>query len=498
MEPRFGYDFSKVRVHTDARAAESAQAVNASAYTVGRNVVFGTGQYVPETHEGRRLLGHELTHVVQQSEGISPLQQELTVSRSDDAYEQQANDVAESVMIGRSQANFLSSGLRASIQRQQSGVAHAQTTRSAEESKERNPAGKYQGVFIGLRSVTATLKKENASTRARGLRWSESRLFGLVSHTVDWNPTLDSLAKTLSDVDGWISNAESSTAGKASNPSLAVDLFRIGETLRIVGMYLAAMRAAQYALHDAPNYVKGGLGFNEGIIDRANILADLLLQVRGSGDPAKLSVAIDAALSSTQSYIQSYFDGIEFGAQLLQAAQVIGIITAVIGIGAALNGIAKILAATAEGGGLGPLAVAAGTRVGTRVGIGSVGGGTATAITDAAIKEVLQGAAVSIGGGTLAMATRGDGDDFGEMGRRGGTGRRGSGRRSGGGKQDIQQVNDAARETGMTAKERTEFGKFLETEKQAGQGGTLNERGDFTYEELLQKAQEFLSEFRSK
>ena len=66
FEPRFGHDFSKVRVHTDARAAESAKAVNALAYTVGRNVVFDEGRFSPETHAGQRLLAHELTHVVQQ------------------------------------------------------------------------------------------------------------------------------------------------------------------------------------------------------------------------------------------------------------------------------------------------------------------------------------------------------------------------------------------------------------------------------------------------
>jgi hypothetical protein len=66
MESRFGYDFSQVRVHTDEKAAESAQAVNASAYTVGRDVVFGAGQYTPGTSEGGSLMAHELTHVVQQ------------------------------------------------------------------------------------------------------------------------------------------------------------------------------------------------------------------------------------------------------------------------------------------------------------------------------------------------------------------------------------------------------------------------------------------------
>ena len=66
MEPRFGYDFSGVRVHTDEKAAESAGAVRAKAYTVGNNVVFGPGEFAPGTHQGQRLLGHELTHVVQQ------------------------------------------------------------------------------------------------------------------------------------------------------------------------------------------------------------------------------------------------------------------------------------------------------------------------------------------------------------------------------------------------------------------------------------------------
>jgi hypothetical protein len=64
-----GYDFSQVRVHTDARAAESARAVNALAYTVGQHVVFGAEQYEPGTAQGRRVLAHELAHVVQQSNG---------------------------------------------------------------------------------------------------------------------------------------------------------------------------------------------------------------------------------------------------------------------------------------------------------------------------------------------------------------------------------------------------------------------------------------------
>jgi hypothetical protein len=68
FEPRFGANFSKVRVHTDTHAARTASAINAKAFTVGGNIAFAPGQYAPHSGEGQRLLAHELTHVVQQSE----------------------------------------------------------------------------------------------------------------------------------------------------------------------------------------------------------------------------------------------------------------------------------------------------------------------------------------------------------------------------------------------------------------------------------------------
>lgn len=71
MESRFGSDFSDVRVHTDSGAAASASAVNARAYTVGNNIVFGEGQYSPGTSHGRSLLAHELVHTLQQGGGVS-------------------------------------------------------------------------------------------------------------------------------------------------------------------------------------------------------------------------------------------------------------------------------------------------------------------------------------------------------------------------------------------------------------------------------------------
>ena len=107
MEQRFGHDFSHVRVHTDAKAAESASAVNALPYTVERDVAFGVGQYRPQSHVGRRLMAHELSHVAQQSNGMVALQGKLVVSRPRDASEREANPLgkganpfADSVFIG--------------------------------------------------------------------------------------------------------------------------------------------------------------------------------------------------------------------------------------------------------------------------------------------------------------------------------------------------------------------------------------------------------------
>jgi hypothetical protein len=77
VEPRLGHDFSRVRIHADTKAAESASAVNALAYTVGRDIVFGANQYEPTSTIGRRLLAHELVHVEQQGGNSTGLQRML-------------------------------------------------------------------------------------------------------------------------------------------------------------------------------------------------------------------------------------------------------------------------------------------------------------------------------------------------------------------------------------------------------------------------------------
>ncbi len=116
FEPRFGHDFSQVRVHSDSQAAESARSVNALAYTVGRDVVFGAGQFQPGTTHGNKLLAHELTHTIQQR-GQSSLQGKLEVGPANDRYEQEADQQALAVSESR-QAAVPSPSTAALIQRQ--------------------------------------------------------------------------------------------------------------------------------------------------------------------------------------------------------------------------------------------------------------------------------------------------------------------------------------------------------------------------------------------
>jgi hypothetical protein len=95
MESRFGYDFSQVRVHTDLRAVESAESVAALAYTVGRDVVFGEGQYDVASSQGKKLLAHELAHVVQQGACTGAAERPRVAGQPGDALERDATRDAD-------------------------------------------------------------------------------------------------------------------------------------------------------------------------------------------------------------------------------------------------------------------------------------------------------------------------------------------------------------------------------------------------------------------
>jgi hypothetical protein len=113
FEPRFGADFSSVRVHTDSRAAETAKSISARAFTVGQNIAFGTGQYTPESRQGRHVLAHELAHTIQQRSGptTGPAATDLNVSHPADSAEQEAGAAADAVLAGRNFPVRASSGV---------------------------------------------------------------------------------------------------------------------------------------------------------------------------------------------------------------------------------------------------------------------------------------------------------------------------------------------------------------------------------------------------
>lgn len=101
MEPELGYDFSRVRVHSDRPAAQSADAIGANAYTAGDHIVFGTGRFDPSSTGGRRLVAHELAHVIQQADGPvagHEIDSGMSVSTPDDSFERAAASLSENAI----------------------------------------------------------------------------------------------------------------------------------------------------------------------------------------------------------------------------------------------------------------------------------------------------------------------------------------------------------------------------------------------------------------
>jgi outer membrane protein OmpA-like peptidoglycan-associated protein len=171
MKPRFGHDFSQVRLHTDERAVESAETVNALAYTVGQDVVFGEGQYVPGTSEGKRLLAHELTHVVQQSQiGFSSHpSSESMISDPVSSAENEASAVANQVMDN--QQTRVNSIPEATIQR----VIHGtRLDPNAPEETYIDATGHYEAIYPGGNN-RITVQINQAGYHIEG--WWQRRLY---------------------------------------------------------------------------------------------------------------------------------------------------------------------------------------------------------------------------------------------------------------------------------------------------------------------------------
>src|SRR5215207_4889869 len=138
MESHLGTDFGDVRVHDGGAAAESAQAVSARAYTVGNDVVFGSGAYQPDSPEGRHTLAHELTHVVQQRSGPvdgTSTGDGVALSDPDDRFEREAE--ATATAIGRSEAPAPASTASPAVQRHADGDEVSAQTMPADAALQR-------------------------------------------------------------------------------------------------------------------------------------------------------------------------------------------------------------------------------------------------------------------------------------------------------------------------------------------------------------------------
>jgi len=130
MGSRFGHDFRNVRIHTGTRAAQSAGAVNALAYTVGRDVVFGAGQFAPGTEAGTKLLAHELAHAVQQAGDTSQASEALRIAPQHDSFEQQADTAAARAQDAGGTLTAVSTSLTAGLVQRAEGDTGVKTEES--------------------------------------------------------------------------------------------------------------------------------------------------------------------------------------------------------------------------------------------------------------------------------------------------------------------------------------------------------------------------------
>jgi Domain of unknown function (DUF4157) len=145
MESRFDHDFSGIRIHTDGKAAESARAVNANAYTVGQDVAFREGRYAPKTYAGRNLLAHELTHAVQQQKTF-PQPNRLTVNL-DSRLETEADAVAEAISTDRPLPRLSLAPSSVQLDDLDAGVAPASS--AADQVRSALGEVQYEGAGVG-------------------------------------------------------------------------------------------------------------------------------------------------------------------------------------------------------------------------------------------------------------------------------------------------------------------------------------------------------------
>lgn len=214
MEQRFGQDFSRVRVHSGTTAEQSAKDVNANAYTVAQNVVFGAGRFAPGSHEGRWLLAHELAHTIQQR-GVDAGVQRFSpdwLTAEDDSLEHEANHAAQKVVTAGF-AHVVGSARTVAPQRQNKDKKN-----QSQAPKVVSPVepSKAQKKMIDEARSAAAVRTQTAMFKASGIQgagqFQEANRLAQIKF--DWaSPNMDQISEVLRGMGGGLVTVDVKVAG---------------------------------------------------------------------------------------------------------------------------------------------------------------------------------------------------------------------------------------------------------------------------------------------
>jgi hypothetical protein len=235
MESRFGHDFSRVRIHTEVAAEGAATTLDARAYTAGNNIVFGAGQYAPSTEAGRRLLAHELAHVVQQTRGGAP-----PPARAGSPHEHAAEAAASAAMAGWYGAVDVGVGTGVGVARAERTPPSASAAERAAMEQRRAAAAKQREAARAERDAaeaerklaTAGSTKRAASLRAEAVR-KRGEAGKLRAEALEFESGRKSFTEVIPSAEEFEAKSETLTSeSKPTGPEKAAYGERFGERLR--------------------------------------------------------------------------------------------------------------------------------------------------------------------------------------------------------------------------------------------------------------------------
>ena len=487
MESRFGHDFSQVRVHDDSLANRSASAMGAAAYTVGRDIAFARGMQEPGDLHRRRLLAHELAHVIQQERGgpIPWAGPRSPAERDANAAGRSASSGAGPVLVESATAV---------------GLACAPTVGPAESltTVGTDPGGVSGGVSGEGNVLLDPLPVSPPQARLLGT-YSDDQ----ISTELYGRPDVPVVHLSADTVRVYYSTLlpkwkpafrESATDWEEQG---AEERERVGHRDKS-GNIVWEDRLRWTPVRDQR---RGGLvvGYERqsgGYTEVRNTAGDIVFVDEIPIQPVRIPIIDDigdalgqlgyAAVGLADAWLEDNWRALGLPPHHEPLASQLGIPpdATAYRIGRGAGHLVALLQAAAEMVGGAAIVVAGSGEF--LVGAATTPAfGAGLVVMPVAVVTVASGATIVVHGGALAGAVFMSAMSGG--GREGGGGGRGGGR-----KEDLKQVDDVAREFEMSKERRRDFGEFLESEKAAGNGGSANDRGDFTYQELRTKAAEFL------